>query len=164
MSEESRLDSVLTGRMESRILTDNERSELLVRTTAAIFVWPGTGETEQDLLADPTMGLIVGTTEAADQMFGFQEGQLLLKPIEILIPERFRSMHRKHFASFVLHPVPRQMGSRLDGQGLYGLHQIDGEFPLEIGLTQKMTKSGRQKCIIALPARARNKPDGHQKH
>jgi len=155
MSEESRLDSILQTRMESRILTDGAKSDLLVRCAAAVFVWPGIGETEEELLHDPTVGMIVGTTQAADQMFGYQEGELLFKNIEILIPERFRPHHRKHLISFILSPLPRQMGSRLGkaDHGLFGLHRSTGEFPLEISLQQRM--SGKQKCIIAQPARAR---------
>jgi hypothetical protein len=153
-NEESRLDAILHSRMETRILTDGAKSDLLVRCATAIFVWPGTGDTVEALIADPTLGMIVGTTSAADEMFGYEEGELLFKNIEILIPERFRSGHRRHFAGFALSPIPRQMGSRLGkGEGLFGLHRAGREFPLEISLQQRMT--GRQRCIIAQPAYAR---------
>lgn len=154
MSEESQLDAMLLGRMEGRVLNDSQKSDLLVRCAAAIFVWPGTGTTLEELIADPTMGMIIGTTQAADLMFGYQEGELLFKNIELLMPERFRPHHRRHFAGFALLPAPRQMGSRLgSGAGLFGLHRVNGEFPLEIGLQQRM--SGKQKCIVAQPAIAR---------
>ena len=154
MNEESKLDAMILGRMEARVLTDSQKSDLLVRCAAAIFVWPGLGETLEDLMADPTVGMIVGTTQAADQMFGFQEGELLFKNVEVLMPERFRKRHRDHLISFILNPMPRQMGSRLEGgAALYGLHRTSGEFPLEIGLQQRM--SGKQKCIVAQPAVAR---------
>jgi hypothetical protein len=153
---EHRIDALLLSRMENRILTDSEKSELLVRSAAAIFVWPGLGETKEELMADPTVGMIIGTTESADKMFRYQEGQLLYKNIEILMPERFRPYHKMHLVSFILLPDPRQMGSRLGaGRGIFGLTQMAEEFPMELGLQQRMGKGGRQKCLVALPAIAR---------
>lgn len=153
---ENRLDALLLGRMENRILTDSEKAELLVRGAAAIFVWPGAGETKEELITDPTVGMIIGTTESADKMFKYQEGQLLYKNIEILMPERFRSHHKLHLINFILNPEPRQMGSRLaSGQGLFGITQFGEEFSLELGLQQRMGKGGRQKCLIALPSFSR---------
>jgi len=88
--------------------------------------------------ASPTALVLAGSSgriemvnRQAERMFGYDRAELANKPLESLMPERFRQGHvllRSHFAA--------DMSSRLMGEGrdLFGLRKDGTEFPLEIGL------------------------------
>src|SRR3546814_13595762 len=56
---------------------------------------------------------------------------MLGKPVEMLIPERFRNAHRGSRNGFFAHPDTRSMGA---GRDLFGLRKDGSEVPIEIGL------------------------------
>jgi PAS domain S-box-containing protein len=64
---------------------------------------------------------------------------LLGRPVEILIPERFRSGHLKYRQSFLTQPDSRPMGA---GRDLFCLHKDGHEIPVEIGLTPYESSEG----------------------
>ncbi len=74
---------------------------------------------------------IVASNIAATVMFGYEQGELVNKPLNILIPSTYRSAHPKHFKSFLNHSEKRQMGH---GRDLYGIKKDGKEFPVEAGL------------------------------
>ena len=86
-----------------------------------------------------TDGLIVFANLQAEEQFGYPRAQLLQKPIEILIPERFRGDHRGHRRGFITRPQLRPMGAGLD---LFGLRKDGAEFPVEISLSPIQTEAG----------------------
>ena len=63
--------------------------------------------------------------------FGYQEDELEGKPIEQLIPERFREAHTRHRVGYVEDPSPRPMGQ---GRELFGRRRDGSEFPVEVSL------------------------------
>lgn len=67
-----------------------------------------------------------------ERMFGYKREELLGKPVEVLIPERFRQQHIKHRAGYVSDPHLRPMGV---GFVLYGRRKDGSEFPVEIMLS-----------------------------
>lgn len=67
----------------------------------------------------------------AERMFGYDRAALLGKPLETLVPERFRCRHVDLRDSFFKDMAPRPMG---EGKDLFGLRKDGTEFPLEIGL------------------------------
>nr|MBI3611964.1 PAS domain S-box protein [Nitrospirota bacterium] len=84
-------------------------------------------------------GEIVAINSRTEKVFGYERGELLFKPLDVLIPERFRSRHRQHIAYFFSHPHVRPMGAGLE---LWGRRNGGGEFPLEISLSPIETEEG----------------------
>jgi PAS domain S-box-containing protein len=68
----------------------------------------------------------------AENLFGFRREELLHQDLEILLPERYRAAHRKHFNSYFMHPFARPMGANLS---LFALKQDGTEFPVDISLS-----------------------------
>ena len=78
--------------------------------------------------------------------FGYRREELLGKPVEILVPVRFRENHVGLRAAFAAQPSPRPMGA---GRDLYGLCKDGSEFPIEIGLSP-FTADGRQMVLAVI--------------
>jgi PAS domain S-box-containing protein len=67
----------------------------------------------------------------AERMFGYDRAALHGKPLELLLPERFRRRHADLRDDFLTNMSPRMMG---EGRDLFGLRKDGTEFPLEIGI------------------------------
>jgi PAS domain S-box-containing protein len=85
------------------------------------------------------MGKIEMVNAQAERVFGYERTEMLGKPIEMLVPERFRPNHPKLRGAFFHGPVSRPMGA---GRDLYGLKKDGSEFPIEIGLNPIETDEG----------------------
>jgi PAS domain S-box-containing protein len=84
-------------------------------------------------------GLINLVNQQAEHLFGYEREQLLGQPVEMLVPERYRSRHPGHRQLFAQHPTTRSMGA---GRDLYGLRKDGSEVPIEIGLNPIQTNEG----------------------
>jgi PAS domain S-box-containing protein len=72
-------------------------------------------------------------------VLGYEPGELVGSSVEILVPERYRTAHLKHRASFFARPDSRPMGANLK---LYALHKDGHEIPAEISLSPLETETG----------------------
>ena len=78
------------------------------------------------VMIGPT-GLIEMVNAQTERVFGYTRDELLGKPIEMLVPERYRPNHPELRKSFFADPVSRPMGA---GRDLYGLKKDGSEFPV----------------------------------
>ncbi|HET6794603.1 MAG TPA: PAS domain S-box protein, partial [Acidimicrobiales bacterium] len=76
-------------------------------------------------------GMLVALNQQAASLFGYPVGELAGKPVETLVPERFRHGHRAHRAVYMGQPRSRPMGAGLE---LSGRRSDGSEFPLDISL------------------------------
>ena len=83
--------------------------------------------------ASGTIQLINGQVE---QLFGYARARLIGAPLELLMPERFRSHHASERARWEHHPVTGTLGEGFD---LAGLRSDGTEFPVEIRVSSLET-------------------------
>jgi anti-anti-sigma factor len=77
---------------------------------------------------------IVVFNDAAEQVFGCSATEVLGQPIDRLIPERFRAVHRHHIHSFGRTGVT---GRSMSSPGMLAALRADGEeFPIEASISQ----------------------------
>lgn len=114
--------------MKDQVIEGQSLAWLLSSATDAMLIANGGGEI---ILANP----------AAERMFGYQSGELIGKPVEVLIPARFGHAHRAQRADYFNHLTPREMGRGMD---LFGLHREGREFPVEVSLSPLKTSTNMQ--------------------
>ena len=90
------------------------------------------------VIIDPN-GQIVLANSQAERVFGYDRVELIGQPIEMLLPERLRTRHTQHRATYVAEPHTRPMGVGLD---LVARHRDGAEFPVEISLSPLQTEEG----------------------
>ena len=91
------------------------------------------------VMAVDANGSIILLNAQMEKMFGYSREELIGRPAEVLIPERFRQRHdclRKKFAAA---PQMRPMGA---GRDLFGARKDGSEFAVEIGLNPAATGMG----------------------
>ncbi len=94
----------------------------------------------QAIVAINTSGRIVLTNRRAHEMFGYSQEELLGAPIETLLPESKRSIHRGEREDYFARPRIRPMGIGMD---LAGLRKDGKEFPVEVSLSFLELPEGR---------------------
>ncbi len=84
-------------------------------------------------------GRILQANAQAGKIFRYAEKELIGKPVEILIPLRFRERHNEKMNEYLKNPRIRLMGADLE---LYALRKDGTEFPVDIALGYIETKDG----------------------
>ena len=99
-----------------------------MRTLAAVIL---DGAPDPMLVTDAE-GSILLLNRAAETLFGYRRKELVGRPVEVLIPKRFRTAHGDHRRRFIGDPDVRGMGFRT---GISGLRKDGTEFPAEVSLS-----------------------------
>lgn len=88
------------------------------------------GEANPDaLLVVDQAARIKDLNSQAATMFGYPRARLIGAPLDLLMPERFRSRHRGLHRSYMMDPVAREMSA---GQPLHARRSDGTEFPVDI--------------------------------
>ena len=67
-----------------------------------------------------------------EKLFGYPREELIGKPLELLIPDRFRGIHADHVRRYAANPTTRTMGSGLE---LHGRRRDGTDVPVEVSLS-----------------------------
>jgi PAS domain S-box-containing protein len=82
-------------------------------------------------------GVIDLVNAQTETVFGYGREEMIGQPVEMLMPERYRSHHPKHRADYFRSPQRRSMG---EGRELFGRRKDGSEVPVEIGLNPIQTR------------------------
>lgn len=80
-----------------------------------------------------TAGEIRFVNSQAEKLFGYRAEELMGQVVDLLVPERYRAIHKKHRATYSLAPKLRRMGAHLSH--LAGRRKDGTEFLAEINLS-----------------------------
>ncbi len=91
------------------------------------------------ILITDDRGVVRAANLRVEEMFGYTGAELMGRPVEMLVPTRFRGVHPAHRENYSAHPRARQMGANLN---LFGLRKDGTEFPVDIMLKPVETDAG----------------------
>lgn len=77
-------------------------------------------------------GVIALVNSQTEQLFGYGRAELLGRPLEMLMPERYRGSHFAQTRAYTADPRARPMGSGLD---LFGMRKDGSEFPIDVSIS-----------------------------
>ncbi len=84
-------------------------------------------------------GRMVFVNAQTEKMFGYDEGELIGQPIEVLVPDRYRQGHVGHRDRYFAQPRTRPMAA---GMSLAGRRKDGSEIPVEIALSPLELEGG----------------------
>jgi PAS domain S-box-containing protein len=84
-------------------------------------------------------GRIVEVNRKCQGDLGYGKAELMGRPVDMLVPERFRPMHAAHRAGYQADPGVRAMGS---GRVLFARRKDGTEIPVDVMLSTAKTAAG----------------------
>jgi PAS domain S-box-containing protein len=112
------------------------------------------------LVADET-GRMVQVNTQAETLFGYGREELLGRPIEVLLPDRFAARHAQYRKTYIAMPEVRSMGAGLE---LYGRRRDGSEFPLDIMLSPVEGRHGRMVIAVVRDITERRRSEEVLRH
>jgi len=91
-------------------------------------------------------GIIELVNHQSEVLFGYDRGELLGRPVEVLLPEKAAAVHRAHRTRYRVSPEVRAMGSGMD---LWARRADGTALPVEISLSPLIV-GGRLRVIAAV--------------
>jgi PAS domain S-box-containing protein len=86
--------------------------------------------------------------EGAEKIFGYSRAEVIGAPLDVLIPERFRTTHRQHVERFAAGvETARRIGERR--RAIFGLRKNGQEFPADAA-TSKLEVGGEKLLTVAI--------------
>jgi PAS domain S-box-containing protein len=84
-------------------------------------------------------GTVVYANRTLEHLFGYAPGELLGRPVELLVPEAARPGHARHRRAYAAAPSARPMGA---GLALIGRRRDGSEFPVDVSLGPSVSRGG----------------------
>jgi len=138
-----------------------ERGLYTLATITDISEQQRTGILFRQMVESAPYGILVvqnGTIFIANKhlcsMFGYAEEALRGKPVELLLPERYRQHHLQIRTEYAKNPELRAMGP---GRDLTALHHDGYEFPIEVGLNPLEVGNERYILVAVIDISERKK-------
>lgn len=106
--------------------------------------------TPDAVIAADNAGNVCFFNQAAQQIFGYTPSEILGRPLDVLIPPRFRAAHQRYVQQFQQEPwgATRLMSARCR---IIGLRKSGEEFPAEAAISQiRLPGSARPGGMIVL--------------
>jgi PAS domain S-box-containing protein len=114
-------------------ITERKRSERAWRLSEAKFSSIVSIAADAIISVDARQQITV-FNGGAERMFGYSRTEVMGRQLEMLIPERFRAVHREQFARFAAsHESARRIAGR---QEVFGLRRNGEEFPAEASISK----------------------------
>ena len=104
-------------------------------------------------------GIISIVNQQTAEMFGYEPDELIGRPIEMLLPERYRGAHVAMRLRYAGAPMLREMGKDRD---LWGLAKDGREFPTSISLSPIATEQGPMVAAAIRDASLRRRTEEEQ--
>jgi two-component system phosphate regulon sensor histidine kinase PhoR len=131
---------VLFRDISERQRVEARQQELLRRAEAAETRFRTLLESAPDpIVITDQAGRIMLVNRQAELAFGYSREALQGRPIEVLVPPRFRPGHVAQRQRYYAHARTRPMGAELD---LYAVRRDGSEFPTEISLSPVQSDDG----------------------
>jgi len=125
-------------------VTDHRRDVEAMRKSRAMF--ESLFESAPDaFVAVDEKGSVVRVNAQLESLFGYNRSELVGQPVETLIPEGLRPVHRRHRADYLADTRRRPMGVNLE---LSGRRKDGSEFPVDVTLSPIETGDG--KLVVAV--------------
>ncbi len=105
----------------------DQQKSLEMQSLDALFEYA----TEGIIISDKT-GKIIKANPSSERLFGYDQGELIGKIIEDLVPMRYKDTHVHHRENYNKSPHARSMGKNMD---LHARRKDNSEFPVEISLS-----------------------------
>jgi PAS domain S-box-containing protein len=130
--------AVVAAAVVARDITERKRAEEALRASEARLGALLDAAPDASVIVDKA-GRIARVNAQTERLFGYAREELLGRPVELLLPERFRRGHVRHRASYQAAPRARPMGMGLD---LYARRKDGSEVPVEVSLSPLQTAEG----------------------
>jgi PAS domain S-box-containing protein len=131
----------------ARDLTDRHAAEAALRMSEAMFSGIVSISADAIISIDEDRRIII-FNEGAEKTFGYSKAEAIGAPLDLLVPEPFRDVHRRHIARFVADEASaRQMGRRRSA--ISGRRKNGDVFPAEAAIS-KIEVGGKVVLTVSL--------------
>jgi two-component system NtrC family sensor kinase len=111
-------------------VVERHRAEEALRASEVRFRSVVQSANDAIILAD-SQGRIMTWNQGAEAIFGYTETEVLGKPLELLMPARYRAAHRRGMERIRAGEQPRLPGKTVE---FHGLRKDGSEFPIEMSM------------------------------
>ena len=156
---------VAKGGVEGAVITladstEQHTQEAVLRNTQRMFEQLFEASPDAILTVDES-GRILRINAQAESLLLYRRDELIGQPVEVLVPERFRPLHRTHRQGYQANPRIRPMSNSLE---LYAKRKDKSELPVDILLSPLDSTLGRQTLAVIHDISLRKQADDLTRH